>query len=377
MTEPTPRAGLGKVDSKAFLPGLDLCAAFYGEAVEPILRQHFPHLRYAAARIGPGSDVLGFDDPRSTDHFWGPLLNVFLAEEDLETFRQPISEVLGEELPFEVRGYSTHFRQTEELGHLAHLEAATSRPINHGVMLNAVRPYFRGYLGADPLDDLQPVDWLLMSEQCMRMLTTGQVFRDDIGDLSRARAALGYYPHDLWLYLLAAEWARIGQEEAFLGRTGDIGDELGSRLLGARLVGEVMRLAFLLERTYAPYSKWFGTAFNLLACAPALGPHLDATLSAPDWHTREQHLVRAYEQVAAMHNALGITEPVPDAIASYHGRPYLVIHADRFAEACQRAIPSDVVRNLPGQVGSVNQWAPDLLERPRLLARLRAAYVEK
>jgi hypothetical protein len=244
------------------------------------------------------------------------------------------------------------------------------------VLLGTVRGAFRAYLGVDPLSDLQPVDWLVMSEQSLRMLTAGRVFYDGPGELSRARAALAYYPHDVWLYLVAAQWARIGQEEAFLGRTGEAGDELGSRVIGARLVRDVMRLAFLLEHTYAPYSKWLGMAFGHLACAPLLRPHLERTLGARDWHAREQHLAQAYEHVATLHNALGVTDPVPETIASLHGRPYLVIHAERFARAAQRAITSEMVRQLPPRVGSVNQWADatDVLERPVLLQRLRATY---
>ena len=220
------------------------------------------------------------------------------------------------------------------------------------------------------------MDWLVMSEQHLRMLTGGRVMHDGPGDLARARTALAYYPHDLWLYLLSAQWARIGQEAAFLGRTGEVGDEIGSRLLAARLVRDVMRLAFLLERAYVPYSKWFGTAFARLACAPTLGPHLDATLAATNWRDREHHLVPAYEQVAALHNALGVTEPVSETAASFHGRPFLVIHAERFADAAERAIVDKAVRQLPRRAGSVNQWADatDVLERPALLQRLRAAY---
>jgi hypothetical protein len=47
-----------------FMSGLDLSEAFFVEAVEPIMRRRFPGLRFAAARIGPGSDVLGFPPPR-------------------------------------------------------------------------------------------------------------------------------------------------------------------------------------------------------------------------------------------------------------------------------------------------------------------------
>src|SRR5207302_9575594 len=63
----------------------------------------------------------------------------------------------------------------------------------------------------------------------------------------------------------------------------------------------------------APYTKWFGTAFNRLRCAPELGPHLAATLAASDWRSREGHLNRAYEKVARMHNALAVTEAVAEA----------------------------------------------------------------
>src|SRR5579859_2023664 len=92
-----------------FVSGLELSAALY-TAVEPILRRHFPGLAYAAARMARGSDVLGFDDERSTDHYWGPLLELFVSDADRERWGQQIHDVLAAELPFEVRGYSTHFR---------------------------------------------------------------------------------------------------------------------------------------------------------------------------------------------------------------------------------------------------------------------------
>jgi hypothetical protein len=364
----------------AFMPGLDLAEALYYEGVEPILRRHFPELPYAAARIGPGSDVLGFDDLRSTDHFWGPLLNVFLSEDDLVRWGPSIDETLAAELPFEIRGFSTHFQPFEgdeaHLGHLGYITPRAERPVNHGIMRNTVAGLFRAYLGVDPLAELHAVDWLVMSEQHLRMFTAGRVFHDGPGELTRVRETLAYYPRDVWLYLLAAQWALIGQEEAFLGRTGEVGDELGSRVIATRLVRDVMRLAFLLERTYAPYSKWFGTAFSRLACAAALGPPLERTLAAGTWQERERHLGVAYEQIASMHNALGITEAVPNTVATFHGRPFMVIHADRFAEAAERAILDDGVRQLPRRAGSVNQWsdATDILEHTRLLHRLRALY---
>ena len=44
------------------ISGVALAAAFSAEVVEPLLAQNFPRLRYAAALIGPGSEILGFDE---------------------------------------------------------------------------------------------------------------------------------------------------------------------------------------------------------------------------------------------------------------------------------------------------------------------------
>ena len=52
----------------------------------------------------------------------------------------------------------------------------------------------------------------------------------------------------------------------------DPGLRYSAALIAARLVRDVMRLAFLMEREYPPYPKWFGTAFSGLhsATRPAL-----------------------------------------------------------------------------------------------------------
>src|SRR4029079_7149185 len=118
----------------------------------------------------------------------------------------------------------------------------------------------------------------------------GRVFHDGLGELEPLRASLRYYPEDVWLALLAAEWRRRDQEEAFMARCGDVGDELGSRVIAARQVRELMRLCFLMEKTSGPYTKWFGTAFTRLECAARVGPHLSAALTAGDWREREQAL---------------------------------------------------------------------------------------
>ncbi|MGO9606311.1 MAG: hypothetical protein ACLQAT_23465 [Candidatus Binataceae bacterium] len=45
--------------AQRFIRGLELNRSFYREAVAPILASVFSDLRYSAALIGRGSDVLG------------------------------------------------------------------------------------------------------------------------------------------------------------------------------------------------------------------------------------------------------------------------------------------------------------------------------
>jgi hypothetical protein len=163
-----------------------------------------------------------------------------------------------------------------------------------------------------------------------------------------------------------------------MARCGDAGDELGSRIIAARLVRELIWLCFLMEKTYAPYSKWFGTAFARLLCARTLAPIFDDVLRATAWPEREAHLSQAYAVVATMHNALAITAPMPTAVAPFYGRPYLVIGGDAFADAIRAAIVDEQVRRLPPQIGSVDQFvdSTDALGSREYLDHLKALYQE-
>ena len=358
----------------AFIPGLRLSEIFYHEAVKPLLEEYFPGMAYTAARLGRGSDVLGFDTPRSMDHDWGPKLSLFLSPEDDDRRRDSIIDMLRERLPREVSGYPTHFASPERSG--GHLQKVVDGPVNHGVTVWTLRSFFVEQLEIDPYTEFTAIDWLTFPQQRLRTIVAGRVFYDGLGELEMLRAKFDYYPHDVWPYLMAAQWRRIAQEQPFMGRCGDVGDELGSHILTARLARDVMRLCFLIERTYIPYSKWLGSAFARLRCASQVGPALGQALRATAWRERERYLSSAYEYVAAMHNALGLTDPLPTHVARFHDRPYLVIDADRFVEALRAAITSEEVRLLPPYIGSVDQFvdSTDVLDNDGRFAQLRDLY---
>jgi hypothetical protein len=361
-----------------FVPGLVLAEGFYHDAVKPILASHFPDLRYSAALIGGNSEVLGFDTEMSRDHHWGPRVILFLGENDFKTERENIRTILGNELPPHYGGYSTNFSNPDPSDHGTQmLRPVTTRPINHRVEIHTPAGYFHGYMNINIDGALSPADWLTLPQQKLRSIISGRVFHDGLG-LEAIRSRFTWYPHDVWLYLLASLWQRISQEEHLMGRAGSVGDENGSAIIGARLVRDIMRLAFLLEKQYPPYAKWFGTAFRQLKSAVELEPALTIALHANSWQEREAGLCRAYEIVAAMHNSLGITEPVIAEVSQFFSRPFKIIGGEKIALAITQQIKdSEIVpltkRSLVGSIDIITDNT-DVLEDPSLRTILKALY---
>jgi hypothetical protein len=329
----------------AFIPGLQLAREFYAAVVRPLLDEQFPRLPYAAALLGPGSEVAGFDSERSTDHDWGPRLQVLLSDDDAASHAAPVAEMLASRLPAFFRGYPVAFPLSKEADGAA----------RHRVEVTGLGSWLTGELGFDPRHQVTLLDWLATPAQRFAEVTAGDVFHDGPGELSHARAALAWYPRDVWLYVLACQWQRIGQEEAFPGRCAEVGDDLGSVIITGRLARDLMRLCLLMHRRYPPYSKWLGTAFSRLPGTAGLTASLTTAISASDWRTREKHLRDAYETVAALHNRLGFTPPLDTGTRGYYNRPYQVIGAPRFSAALREAITDPQIRQLP-LTGAIDQF---------------------
>ena len=311
------------------MTGIALSRRFYEQAVRPLLGGR-PH---AAALLGAGSEVLGFDDVVSTDHDFGPRVQLFL------TAGTAPPSFAG--LPATFERHPTVFAAADRNGGVP----------CHQVEVTGAGPFFADRLGVDPAAGLELADWLLTPTQTLATLTAGAVFHDPEGELARRRAALRWYPDDVWRYALAAGWLRVAQEEAFVGRAGAAGDDLGSRLVAARLVRELVRLAFLIERRWAPYPKWLGSAFAGLDLAPRAGRALAAATAAAHWRDREAAVVTAAGVLAAATNDLGLAAPVDPAPRAYYGRDIRVLGADRLTVALTAAVTEPGVRALIDGLG--------------------------
>lgn len=356
---------------EGFLPGLVLASAFFSEIIKPLLAEKTPGIPYAAALIGPGSDVLGFDTPVSRDRDWGPRLQIFLPERELPERASLLDRVLASELPSEFHGFPTGFAPADASGR-RRPQPNAHPPIEHLVEITSVGRYSRKLLGFDPLREMGAKQWLLAPQERLLELTAGEVFVDSVGELTSLREHLSYYPKQIWIYLMAAQWQRIARREEIVARTGVGGDDLGSRLVLAALVRDITRLAFLLERRYAPWDQWLARGLVGLRHASRLAPLLSRALSAYDWMQREQRLVDAYTILAALHNNLGLTAPL-ETMSERGPRDFLTIHADRFAAALAEKIVDEELKPLASAlIGGIDQLisSDEVLLDPHLISRL-------
>jgi hypothetical protein len=344
----------------SFVPALELNAAFYVEVVRPLV-QSYDH---AASLLGWGSDVLGYDTERSTDHGWGLRLQVFVAESDVAAVRA----VVDGGLPESFRGWPVRFGW-EDPEHEGPID------VRHFVDVTTLGGWLSGQLGVDSRPGLDVVDWLVMPQQHLLGVVRGAVYADPCGELANVRRDLAYYPDDVWRWMLACQWRRLAQEEHLIGRAAQVGDELGSRVAGVRQVREIMRLAFLLDKAYWPYTKWFGTAFAELSLASTLAPMLDAAVAAEKYPAREEALCAAYELLADRHNELGVTSSIESRTRQFFDRPFRVLAADRFAFATRDTVVDPMLRGFP-MLGSVDQFADstDVLSGAGEARKLRAMY---
>ena len=358
-----------------FVPGLKLSELFYTEAAKPILETLFPQIPHSAGLLGWGSEVLGYDDIQSSDHHWGPRFFLFLSPEHHHKYKNTISKALSDNLPRRFRCYSTNFGEPDEVGVRLPKEAE-SGPVNHMIHIETIDGFFGWYLGCNPYESPTAADWLSFSEHKLRAVTSGKVFHDGLDELEEIRRKFHYYPRDVWLYQLAAQWIKIFEEREFVSRCGDVGDELGSMVIAARQVKNLMRLCFLMARKYAPYSKWFGTAFSKLECAAELSPIFRDVLSSSTWKERERHLSKAYSIIARLHNALQITPTIAEEASYYFGRPYLVFEAPNLVRHIIENITDEEVKAIRHGLGSVNQFvdSTDQLSHNSLCEMLKVMY---
>lgn len=339
-----------------FIPGLELNRRFFQQIVKPLIDKHFPDLKYAAGLVGEGSDVLGFDTPQSMDHNWGPHIRIFLREEEIEAKQPELDKMFRQELPVEFMGFPTNYTEPDETKYLVQqMKPIKKGPVNHMIQFYTIKGFFEHFTGFDPYQRITYRDWLTFPQQALIEVTAGELYHDDIG-FQKIRDKFSYFPEPVWRYIYMIQWEKVGNIEAFIGRSGAVGDELGSSINTAQIIYDIMKLCFVIEKKYIPYRKWFGTAFSHLECANDLTGPLLAVIRSKDWKERDEQLGEVYKLIAKLHNQLKITKPIKPSIGNFHGRPYTVIRGLKVRDAILETIEDPFFRDLKYKLGALDQW---------------------
>ncbi|MBQ6358702.1 MAG: DUF4037 domain-containing protein [Clostridia bacterium] len=235
--------------------GLELSRAFYESYGAPLLHEQFPEQEglVAVGLLGSGSECLGFDDEVSQDHDFEPGFCLLLPGEDVIDRRTAfLLERAYAKLPKEFMGFKRS-------------AVAPVGGARHGVLRTA--DFFTEKVGAP--DGILTMDqWLKLPQQALLEATAGEIFRDDLGEVTTIRTALSTMPEDVRRKRLAGHllvMAQAGQYNYL--RCLKHGEPAAGQLAVNEFVKSCIEVVFLLNKAYAPYYKW---SFRALRRLPRL-----------------------------------------------------------------------------------------------------------
>ena len=235
--------------------GLELSRAFYESYGAPLLQEQFPEQEglVAVGLLGSGSECLGFDDEVSQDHDFEPGFCLLLPGEDVIDRRTAfLLERAYAKLPKAFMGFKRS-------------AVAPVGGARHGVLRTA--DFFTEKVGAP--DGILTMDqWLKLPQQALLEATAGEIFRDDLGEVTAIRTALSAMPEDVRRKRLAGHllvMAQAGQYNYL--RCLKHGEPAAGQLAVNEFVKSCIEVVFLLNKAYAPYYKW---SFRALRRLPRL-----------------------------------------------------------------------------------------------------------
>ena len=235
--------------------GLELSRAFYESYGAPLLHEQFPEQEglVAVGLLGSGSECLGFDDEVSQDHDFEPGFCLLLPGEDVIDRRTAfLLERAYAKLPKAFMGFKRS-------------AVAPVGGARHGVLRTA--DFFTEKVGAP--DGILTMDqWLKLPQQALLEATAGEIFRDDLGEVTAIRTALSAMPEDARRKRLAGHlliMAQAGQYNYL--RCLRHGEPAAGQLAVNEFVKSCIEVVFLLNKAYAPYYKW---SFRALRRLPKL-----------------------------------------------------------------------------------------------------------
>lgn len=305
--------------------GLELSRAFFEECGMPMLKEQFSDLMpfLAAGLFGSGSECFGYDDDVSRDHDFEPGFCLFLPEEAVVDRR-------------------TAFLLERAYSKLPRTFGGVSRPVlqpvggaRHGVFRTA--EFFQKLIGSpDGLLNLR--EWLSIPEQALAEATNGELYFDSLGEVTRIRGALRFFPEDVRRKKLAGHLLLMEQAGQYnYARCLSHGETGAAQLAAGEFVSSAMSAVFLLNRRYQPFYKWRFRAFRELEKLSELAKSLEQILTSGNDAESAKTKMALIEQICAAVRAELRAQGLSDAQGE---------DLERHAYAVNDTIENSELRNL-------------------------------
>ena len=237
------------------MKGLELSRTYFEEYGRPMLEGEFADVLplLAVGLIGSGSECLGFDDEISRDHDFEPGFCIFIPDEDMFDRRTAfLLERAYAKLPKEFDG----------------VKRSLMAPVG-GARRGVIRTseFFSDKVGS-PDGTLTTEQWLTVPEHALLEATSGELWLDNPGEVTRIREALAHYPEDVRKKKLAGQLLLMAQSGQYnFRRCIAHGEDAAAQLAAFEFTRATTSAIFLLNGRYQPYYKW---AFRAMRALPKL-----------------------------------------------------------------------------------------------------------
>ncbi len=259
---------------KDYVNHIERCRDFYEIYGAPMIHEKFADYesRIAVGLVGEGSDCFGFEDTISTDHDFEVGFCMWLSKEDYDVIGASLNQAY-EEL---VAVHRDEFWESEPL-------TEVNRFIDSRRGVFCISSFYENILGVTISDELMPEQlwgvriWYGIEEHKLATATNGQVFRDDAGGFTKIREVLqAGYPERVWRLRLATALHDFSQyAQSNYARMMARKDIVTARMCVAKGMQSAMEIAYLLNKTYAPYYKWQRRGMEGLTLLQDVIPLLD------------------------------------------------------------------------------------------------------
>ena len=268
------------------MKGIELSKKYYEAFGAPMLRNDFPELEgtIAVGLVGDGSECFGYDDEISRDHDFEPGFCMFVPN-DIDSRTEFRLE----------RAYAKLPKTFEGVDRLKISPVGGSR---HGVIKTG--DFYLGKIGFSGVPQTFE-QWLSIPDSGLAAATNGEVFRDDLGEFSKIRAALLSMPEDVRLKKLAGHLIMMAQAGQYnYSRCIDHGETGAAQLAAAEFVNHTIKAVFLLNKTPCPFYKWSFRALRELPKLSQLSDSLEFLISSDNDSATSHIKAEIVEDIAGL-----------------------------------------------------------------------------